>query len=67
MHSALSQSTSPAENGGVKLRLGDGQATFRSLGSDLITRITSHLQNNLVWIKVPGQYNRRMKVQLYGC
>jgi len=66
-NSALSQSISPAENCGVKLGLGDVQATFRSLRSDLIIRITSCLQNNLVCVKVPGQYNRRMKVQLYGC
>lgn len=66
-HSALSQSISPAESCVVKLELSDGQATFRSLRSDLITRIASHLQNNLVCIKVPGQYNRKMKVRLYGC
>lgn len=49
--SALSQSIIPAQNCGVRLRLGDGQAALQSFRSDLITKIAFHLQNNLVCIK----------------
>lgn len=51
-HSALSQSISPV-NCGVRLELNDGQAMFRSLKSDLVTRNASYLQDNLAYIKSP--------------
>lgn len=53
-HSALSQTVSPDEKCGLKLGLIDSLDIFRSLRSDMITKIVSCLQNISVLLKSLG-------------